>query len=221
VTRVEDAVRGALTDGAAQAHESPDLFARVVQSIDEDRIRTEQRRHVALIAGSLLGAVVAVVVAVTDVREGEVLMDWWILELITTVFLAALALWLGPFIKRFGKAYAADVFRANPRTGKSFIVLTDFAYYLIFLSYIMFTTTFELPSDWDTVVNGAQLKSEVSRVAGIILIIGLLHGFNLLALPVIGRVFTLNRQLDEQVGPARPFPAPEASLPRPEGEAGA
>ena len=57
--------------------------------------------------------------------------------------LVGLALWLGPFIKRFGKSYAADVFRANPRTGKSFIVLMDIAYYLIFSSYILFTVTFE------------------------------------------------------------------------------
>lgn len=133
-------------------------------------------------------------------------MDWWVLELLTTGVLVALALYLGPLIKRFGKAYAADVFRANPRTGKSFIVLTDIAYYLIFTSYIMFTITFELPSNWDAVVNGAQLKSEVSRVAGIVLIIGLLHGVNLLALPVIGRLLTMNRQLDERVGPQRPFP---------------
>ena len=133
-------------------------------------------------------------------------MDWWILELITTLFLVGLALWLGPFIKRFGKSYAADVFRANPRTGKSFIVLTDFAYYLIFASLHPVHVTFELPADWDTVVNGAQLKSEVSRVAGIVLIIGLLHGFNLLALPVIGRVLTLNRALDERVGPQGQLP---------------
>ena len=66
-------------------------------------------------------------------------MDWWVLELLADAVLIALALWLGPLIKRFGKSYAADVFRANPRTGKSFIVLTDIAYYLIFLSYIMFT----------------------------------------------------------------------------------
>ena len=137
-------------------------------------------------------------------------MDWWILELLTTGFLVGLALWLGPFIKRFGKGYAADVFRANPRTGKSFIVLTDFAYYLLFLSYILFTITFELPDNWDTVVNGAQLKSEVSRVAGIVLIIGMLHGVNLLALPVIGRVLTLNRALDQQVGPQGQFPNDEA-----------
>jgi len=42
-----------------------------------------------------------------------------------------------------------------------------------------------------------QLKSEVSRVAGIVLIMGLLHGFNILALPVVGRLFTLNRRLDQ------------------------
>ena len=59
-------------------------------------------------------------------------MQWWVLELITIgVMVMALAM-LGPLIKRFGRSYAADVFRANPRTGKSYIVLMDFAYYLIF-----------------------------------------------------------------------------------------
>lgn len=208
MTAVERLLRETLLEGVGQVDESPDLFARVVRSIEEDRLRQRQRRRAAAVLASIGGALAAVVIAVTDIREGEVLMDWWILEVLTTVFLVGLALWLGPFIKRFGKAYAADVFRANPRTGKSFIVLTDFAYYLIFLAYILFTTTFELPANWDTVVNGAQVKSEVSRVAGIILIIGLLHGVNLLALPVIGRLLTLNRQLDEQVGPQQPFVPP-------------
>jgi hypothetical protein len=139
-----------------------------------------------------------------------------VLELLTTGVLIGLALYLGPLIKRFGKAYAADVFRANPRTGKSFIVLTDIAYYLIFTSYILFTTTFELPGDWSDVVNGAQLKGEVSRVAGIVLIIGILHGVNLLALPVIGRLLTLNRQLDERVGPQNQFPTPGSPTDRAE-----
>ena len=143
-------------------------------------------------------------------------MEWWVLELLTTGVLIGLALYLGPLIKRFGKAYAADVFRANPRTGKSFIVLTDIAYYLIFTSYILFTTTFELPGDWGDIVNGAQLKGEVSRVAGIVLIIGILHGVNLLALPVIGRLLTLNRQLDERVGPQNQFPTPGSPTDRAE-----
>jgi hypothetical protein len=206
VTLLEDRLRDALSGGVAAVRESPDLFQRVVLSIEDDRRRRRQHRVAAAVVGFAALAVTGVLFATIDIREGEPIMDWWILELLTTAFLIALALWLGPFIKRFGKGYAADVFRANPRTGKSFIVLTDFAYYLLFLSYILFTITFELPSNWDTVVNGAQLKSEVSRVAGIVLIIGLLHGVNLLALPVIGRVLTLNRALDEQIGPQGAFP---------------
>ena len=206
MTMLEQRLHDALVGGVAAATESPDLFARVVLSIEADRRRRRQRWRAAAVVAGLLGALTGVLVATVDVREGDPIMDWWILELLTTAFLVGLALWLGPFIKRFGKSYAADVFRANPRTGKSFIVLTDFAYYLLFASYILFTITFELPSDWDTVVNGAQVKSEVSRVAGIILIIGLLHGFNLLALPVIGRLLTLNRALDERVGPQGQFP---------------
>ena len=206
MTMLEQRLHDALVGGVAAVNESPDLFARVVLSIEADRQRRRQRLRAAGVVAGLLGALTGVLVATVDVREGDPIMDWWILELLTTAFLVGLALWLGPFIKRFGKSYAADVFRANPRTGKSFIVLTDFAYYLLFASYILFTITFELPSDWDTVVNGAQVKSEVSRVAGIILIIGLLHGFNLLALPVIGRLLTLNRALDERVGPQGQFP---------------
>ena len=212
MTMLEDRLRDALQGGAQQVRESPDLFARVVLSIEDDRKRRRQRLRAAAIGTSLLGAIGAVLFAVIDIKQGAVLMDWWILELLTTAFLVGLALWLGPFIKRFGKSYAADVFRANPGTGKSFIVLTDFAYYLIFLSFILFTITFSLPSNWDTVVNGEQLKSEVSRVAGIVLIIGLLHGLNLIMLPIIGRLLTLNRRLDDELGPARaPQPQDEQS----------
>lgn len=213
MTDLADRLRDAINAGTEQVDASPDLFARVVLSIDEDRRRRARRRRGATVAALATGALAALLTAVTDIRQGEVLMDWWILELLTTVFLVGLALYLGPLIKRFGRAYAADVFRANPRTGKSFIVLTDIAYYLIFLSYILFTVTFELPSDWDTTVTGAQLKDEVSRIAGVVLIIGLLHGVNLMALPIIGRLLTLNRALDEQIGPQRPYPAdttPEA-----------
>jgi hypothetical protein len=121
------------------------------------------------------------------------------LELITTAVLVAIAFWLGPLIKRFGRSYAADVFRANPRTGKSFILLTDVAYYLIFFSYILFTVTYEPRDGWSETVNADQLQFETARVAGILLIIGVLHGVNLLALPVMGRLLTLNRRLDESV----------------------
>ena len=91
-------------------------------------------------------------------------MDWWILELITFVVLVAILAILGPLIKRFGKSYAADVFRANPRTGKSYLVLMDFAYYLIFGAYILFTVQWEPDSGWADTVNAEQLQASAVRV---------------------------------------------------------
>ena len=195
---METRLRQALVDGVAAVEESPDLFARVRLSIEEDRRLRAQRSRRMTVVGCLTAAAAAIVLATTDRREGALLMDWWVLELLATIVLAAVALWLGPLIKRYGRSYAADVFRANPRTGKSFIVLTDIAYYLIFFAYILFTVSFEPKGGWDDVVTAQQLQHETARLAGILLIIGLLHGVNLLALPIMGRLLTLNRRLDEQ-----------------------
>jgi type III secretory pathway component EscS len=201
MTTIESRLRDALSEGVASVTESPDLFLRVQLSIEEDRrLRSQRRARVAIVA-CIVGALLSFVVAVTDRREGVLLMDWWILELLATGVLAAVALWLGPLIKRYGRSYAADVFRANPRTGKSFIVLTDIAYYLIFFAYILFTVSYEPKGGWDDVVTAQQLQHETARLGGILLIIGLLHGVNLLALPIMGRLLTLNRRLDETTPP--------------------
>ena len=127
-------------------------------------------------------------------------MDWWILELLWFTGMVVLATWLGPFIRRFGKSYAADVFRANPRTGKSFVTLMDVAYYLIFSAYILFTVRFEPDNGWADTVNADQLQASTIRTGGILLIVGLLHGLNVLTLPIMGRILTLNRRLDEDTG---------------------
>lgn len=134
-------------------------------------------------------------------------MDWWVLELISVVGLVTLALWLGPFIRRFGKSYAADVFRSNPRTGKSFVVLMDVAYYLVFFAYILFTVQFEPANGWEETVNASQLRGTTVRFGGILLIVGLLHGLNVITLPLMGRLMSLNRHLDESVDRA-PQPRP-------------
>lgn len=130
-------------------------------------------------------------------------MEWWILELITVVALIAVVSILGPLIKRFGKSYAADVFRVNPRTGKSYLVLMDFAYYMIFGAYVLFAVKWEPDKGWDQQVNADQLQGSVVRLGGMLLLMGLLHGLNVLSLPVIGRIFTLNRQLDDDVAGPR------------------
>ncbi len=201
MTAVEQRLRDALADEAAALDESDDLFARVALSIDDDRrLRSQRRRRIAVIA-CLVGALVAIVLGTTELTKGELVMDWWVLEILWFVGMVGLALWLGPFIRRFGKSYAADVFRANPRTGKSFIVLMDVAYYLIFFAFILFTVQFEPDSDWGQTVSAAQLQACTVRLGGILLIVGVLHGLNVLMLPIIGRILTLNRRLDEDTPP--------------------
>ena len=209
---LEERLHDALLQGAEAVDESDDLFVRVRLSIDDDRRIRRQRRRLAAMGACLAGALAGLIFAVTDNRQGELIMDWWMLELLTNALLVGVALWLGPLIKRFGKSYAADVFRANPRTGKSFIVLTDIAYYLIFFSYVLFTVSFQLKGGWNQTVGGAQLQHEVARIGGILLILGVLHGLNLIALPVMGRLLTLNRRLDQET-PAVPPTAPPAPVP--------
>jgi len=185
----------AFADARTSVHENPDLFARVTRSLDEARAR---RRFRWRLAGGIAAFIVAnVVLALTlsyiDNRSFD--MPWWVIELITNIVLVALAVGLGPFIKRFGRSYAADVFRANPRTGKSYLVLTDVAYYLIFTAFVLFTVTFVEPDTWKDSV-GNQLKHEVARVGGILLIMGILHAANVAALPFIGQMLSSNN-LDE------------------------
>jgi hypothetical protein len=198
MTSVERRISDALhSDTTAAA--SPDLFDRVLVSIADDR-RRRRRRRVLLVLWVLgVAASGSGVVLLTPRRNGLVLMDWWILEIATNVVLIGLAFWLGPFIKRFGRAYAADVFRDNPQTGKSYIVLTDIVYYLIFAAYVLFTVSFA-PSvsdsaSWGVYVGAAQLKAEAARVGGILLIIGVLHGLNIVLMPVLGRLFSVNRKM--------------------------
>jgi hypothetical protein len=194
---VDERLREALQQGTDAVTDSGDLFTRVQQSIEDDRSIRRQRRRGAGVLACFTLAAGSIALAATELREGELIMDWWILELIWFATMVGLALWLGPFIRRFGKAYAADVFRANPRTGKSFIVLMDVAYYLIFFAYILFTVQFEPAADWEQTVNANQVQACAVRLGGILLIVGLLHGLNVLTLPVMGRLFTLNRQLDD------------------------
>ena len=123
-------------------------------------------------------------------------MDWWILELIVTGVLVAILLVLGPLIKRFGRSYAADIFRANPRTGKSYLVLMDVAYYLIFVAFILFTISFERDTGWAQEVNAEQLEASTLRVGGMLLLMGILHGLNVISLPIIGRLLGFGRTLE-------------------------
>ena len=191
---LETRLHDALGDAGSHTHPSPDLFARVVGSIAEDRARRRRVRTIAVLWVAGVALLALLTVTLTPKDEEGLHMPWWILELATNVVLVGIALWLGPFIKRFGRAYAADVFHDNPQTGKSYIVLTDIVYYLIFTAYILFTIRVDAPS-FDGEVHPDLVKDELVRIGGILLIIGVLHGLNLVIMPVLGRLFSLNRRL--------------------------
>jgi hypothetical protein len=206
MTQLEDRIARALTQ--APTSPSPDLFERVVDSIDADR----RRRHTALlVTGAAVAVVAATTVAVLALTprstNGALAMPWWILEVGTTLVLVAIAVWLGPFIKRFGRAYAADVFHDNPLTGKSYIVLTDIVYYLIFAAFILMTANFApiWNNEFTGLVTPEQVQASVLRIGAILLIIGILHGVNIVLMPVLGRLFSLNRKLsaEQQRDPVR------------------
>ena len=180
MTNLEDRISRALVSSPTTP--SPDLFDRVVDSIDADR----RRRRSTLRAAAAGTAVVLL----TPRTNGALAMPWWILEVATTLVLVAIAVWLGPFIKRFGRAYAADVFHDNPLTGKSYIVLTDIVYYLIFAAYILMTANFApvWDNDYRGVVNAEQLSWSALRIGGILLVIGILHGLNIVLMPMTSRM---------------------------------
>ncbi|HET6969014.1 MAG TPA: hypothetical protein VFI44_12075 [Ornithinibacter sp.] len=197
MTHLEDRITKALTQ--APTRPSPDLFDRVLDSIEADRRRRRGAILAASAAAALVAGTTAAVLLLTPRTNGALAMPWWILEVAVTLVLVAMAVWLGPFIKRFGRAYAADVFHDNPLTGKSYIVLTDIVYYLIFAAYILFGVHFAPQSDWNNDVSGLvtaeQLTFSAARIGGILLIIGILHGLNIVLMPVLGRLFSLNRRV--------------------------
>ena len=192
---LETRLHDALGDAGSHTHPSPDLFARVVGSIADDRARRRRVRTIVLLWAVGVALLGLLTVTLTPKDEEGMHMPWWILEIATNVVLVGIALWLGPFIKRFGRAYAADVFHDNPQTGKSYIVLTDIVYYLIFTAYILFTVRVDSPVYYMGEVHPDLVKVELVRIGGILLIIGVLHGLNLVIMPVLGRLFSLNRRL--------------------------
>jgi MFS family permease len=173
---------------------SPDLFAKVQRSIEEER--THRRRAfgaVAVVAG-LLAIGIAWILAFLEVENGTVALPWRSLEVLVTVIEVAIVLAVGPLIRRFGKTYVADVFQTNPLTGARFLALFDVAFYLVFFAYIVLFMFFEPSSFWlgsDGLV--VQVRESVYRIAGLLLLIGGLHAVTIFVLPFVGLVFASTR----------------------------
>ena len=69
----------------------------------------------------------------------------------------------------------------------------DIAYYLVFGAYVVMTTTLARPPSWGMFVGADQLWREAARAGGLLLLMGVLHGLNLLILPIVARLLALDR----------------------------
>ena len=169
---------------------SPDLFARVQRSIEEDRAHRRRMRQVRFAVAAGMAVVVAYLAVMAETVGGAVTWPWWSLELLTTSVMLVIVVVLGPLIRRFGRIYAADVFRANPPTGDRFLALLDIAYYLVFLAMILLTVSVSPERAWlgpDGLTS--YLEHAFMRIGDLLLFMGLLHSVTIVVLPILGLVF--------------------------------
>ena len=170
---------------------SPDLFARLRRSIEEDRAHRRRVRKAA--AWTLAGVLAVAVYLVTfaEVVDGQVTWPWWALELLTAAILITLIAVLGPLIRRFGRIFASSVFTANPTTAHHFLRVLDVAYYLVFTAFVLIETQVVPREEW-LGPDGTALHIQwlTGRIGAMLLLMGLLHAATIALLPVLGVVFS-------------------------------
>lgn len=184
---------------------SPDLYARVRRSLEED---AAHRRRMGIIWFAAVASVAAVIIylglLITRSPAGILVIPMWAVELLETMVLVALVLMLAPIIRRFGGIYVSDVFRLDPGAGIKFLQLLDIAYYLVFSGVILRGVS--LMRLDRMVPAGAALDESLVRFGVLLLIMGLFHAATLFGLPVIGLVFssTVRRVERRRAGAAAP-----------------
>lgn len=173
---------------------TPDLFSRVVHSIEEDR-RHRQRivRTLAMLAAATAAVVVVGAVSMVDERFHRVV-HRPTMEALEAVVLITLLVALGPAIRRFGRNYAADLWPRGAVTPGALLRLLDVAYYLVGAGYILVTTEFDVAERFVDGRLSDQLGDAAMRVGGLLLVLGLLHATTLFLLPLIALVDNSTRR---------------------------
>lgn len=185
----EDRLRNALRAADAY-HPSPDLWARVEGSIEADR---RHRRRVERVLGGILVMLVstgAIGFAARVSTTAGTAVDWRAMAALEAMLLAGLIVGLGPGLRRFGQTFVAEVFRANPATGRAFLRLVDVAFYLVTAGYVLVSMRLEPPDPGELIPLDSQLSHASTRIGGLLLLMGILHVATLITLPVLGVVFT-------------------------------
>ncbi len=176
---------------------SDDLWSRVVHSIQEDRAH---RRRVAtstvVVVAVTVGLVAVGLVNLTDATPvvgghspgRQIRLP--VMQLIETAALVVLVAVLGPAIRRFGRNYATDLWRATPHLATVLLRLLDIAYLLVFSGYILLSARFDLDR---STVWAEQVQELGWRVGGLLLVMGLLHSITIVALPVVALISNSTR----------------------------
>jgi len=170
---------------------SPDLFARVTRSIEEDR--AHRRRVRTAIAWTVAGmlSVAVYLVAMAEVVDGHVTWPWWSLEILTAAILITLILVVGPLIRRFGGIFASSVFAAHPATAQHFLRVLDVAYYLVFSAFVLIEIQVVPREEWLGPSGAAvHLQWLTDRIGALLLMMGVLHAITIALLPVLGVVYS-------------------------------
>ncbi len=162
---------------------TPDLWSRVVHSIEEDRAHRRRVLGAAAASVAMLAAVVLTgLLNVRDVARGRAI-DRELMMVLELVSVTALALVLGPAIRRFGRNYAEDLWPSRPAVAIGLLRLLDIAYGLVFSGYIFLTTRIGGEN-----LLQEQLADAALRVGGLLLVMGVLHAVTLMVLPIVALV---------------------------------
>lgn len=176
-----------------EEEQSPDLWSRVVHSIEEDRLHRTRliRTAIASAAVFILLAVVGVA-ALTDGPYGTHV-RWRVMEIIEVVALVVLVFALGPAIRRFGRGYTSDLFTTSRNTGSAMLRLLDLAYYLVFGGYILLSVDLPNSVEIGRMQWAEQLQDAGGRIGGLLLVMGMLHAITLVALPLLAFIVNSTR----------------------------
>lgn len=192
---------------------SPDLFARLQRSIEEDRAhRRRVRIAIGLIVAGLAGIAWFLSAVAERSPEGVTTVPKWSVQAVVTVVLITVLVTLGPTLRRLGSPLLENVFHLNPATGQRFARLLDIAYYLFFGGLVVNSVDTRGLAE-HVGASSEEVWTGLAGTAGFLLQLGIVHTINLALLPVIGLLFTsLTRRARRQAAGAKA--PPESPLAR-------
>ena len=168
-----------------QVEPTPDLFSRVVHSIEEDRRHRQRVARTMTVLAAAAAAVVAVgALSVVDGQYGRFI-NRPTMEALEIVILIAVLGAMGPAIRRFGRNYADDLWPSGSETPRAMLRLLDLAYYLVGVGYIFISTEFDFSDGRFADRVADQLGDAGVRIGGMLLLLGVLHASLLFLLPIV------------------------------------